>query len=68
MMKTLRMGKFNKFLKERTAYPNSFPGAKTKQLNYATRILSDYQYDAAVTHAGINNLLSFNKRVRALLK
>ena len=32
MIKTLFKGEFNKFLKEGTAYPKSFPGAKAKQL------------------------------------
>ena len=59
MIITLRIGKFNKFLKEGAAYLKSFPGAKAKQLNYhASPILSEHQYDAAVIHVKINSLLN----------
>ena len=55
MMKTFCMGEFNKVLKKGTAYLTSFSGAKA---NCTTPILSEQQYDAAVIHVGINNLLN----------
>lgn len=55
MMKTFCMGEFNKVLQKGTAYLTSFSGAKA---NRTTPILSEQQYDAAVIHVGINNLLN----------
>ena len=58
-MKKLLMGGFNKLLKEGTAYLKSFPGAKAKEFNYhSTTILSERQYNAAVTLVGINDLVN----------
>ena len=53
------MGKFNKFLQQGKAYLKPFPGAKAKQLNHhATTVLAQHQYDSAIIHVGINNLLN----------
>ena len=36
----------------------AFPGAKSTQLNhYVTTTLEEYSYDAAIIHAGINDIL-----------
>ena len=38
----------------------AFPGAKSTQLNhYVTTTLEEYSYDAAIIHAGINDILRF---------
>ena len=59
MLKTLRMGEFNQFLQEGKAYLKPFPGAKAKQLNHhATVVLAQHQYDSAIIHVGINDLLN----------
>lgn len=59
LLKKLLMGGFNKLLKEGTAYLKSFPGAKAKEFNYhSTTILSEHQYNAAVTLVGINDLVN----------
>ena len=59
MLKTLRMGEFNQLLQEGKAYLKSFPGAKAKQFNYhATAVLAQHQYDSAIIHVGINDLLN----------
>ena len=59
LLKKLLMGGFNKLLKEGTAYLKYFPGAKAKEFNYhSTTILSEHQYNAAVTLVGINDLVN----------
>ena len=59
MLKTLRMGKFKQFLQEGKVYLKSFPGAQTKQLNHnATVVLAQHQYDSAIIHFRINDLLN----------
>ena len=50
------MSEFNQFLQEEKAYLKPFPGAKAKQL-YATAVLAQHQYDYAIIHVGINDLL-----------
>ena len=58
MLKTLRMGDFNQFLQEGKDYLEPSPRAKAKQLNhYATAVLARHQYDTAIIHVGINNLV-----------
>ena len=53
------MGEFNQFLQEGKAYLKPFPGAKAKQLNHhATAVLAQHQYDTAIIHVGINELLN----------
>ena len=53
------MGEFNQFLQEGKAYLKPFPRAKAKQLNHhATAILAQHQYDSAIIHIGINELLN----------
>ena len=68
MVKTLRMGEFNQFLQEGKAYLKPFPGAKAKQLNHhATAVLAQHQYDSAIIHVGINDLLN-GSRVEQISK
>ena len=44
---------------------NFFPGEKAKQLNYHTNpTLSEHQYDAAIIHVGINDLLNAKSGTR----
>ena len=50
---------------------NNFPGAKAKQLNHhATVVLAQHQYDSAIIHVGINDLLngSSTGQISMLLK
>ena len=59
MLKTLCMLEFNHFLQEGKAYLKPFPDAKAKQLNpHATAVLAQHQYDSAIMHVGINDLLN----------
>ena len=51
------MSEFNQFLQEEKAYLKPFPGAKVKQL-CATAVLAQHQYDCAIIHVGINDLLN----------
>ena len=54
----LRMKEFNKKLNGGIAHLKPFPGSKAKQMdNHAIPILEEHQYDAAVMHVGINDLL-----------
>ena len=58
MLKSLRMEEFNKNLNAGIAHLKSFPGLKAKQMDHhALPILKEHQYDAAVIHVGINDLL-----------
>ena len=53
------MGVFNQFLQEGKAYLKSFPGGKAKQLNHhATAVLAQHQYDSAIIHVEMNDLLN----------
>ena len=54
----LRMKLFNKKLNGGIAHLKPFPGSKAKQMdNHAIPFLEEHQYDAAVMHVGINDLL-----------
>ena len=56
MLKSLRMKEFDKNLNGGIANP--FPGSKAKQMDHhAIPILKEHQYDAAVIHVGIDDLL-----------
>ena len=58
MLKSLRIKEFNKYLNGGTAYLKPFPGSKPKQMDHRViSILEEHQYDAAVIHVGINDLL-----------
>ena len=58
MLKSLRMKEFNKNLNGGIAHLKPFPGSKAKQMDHhAIPILKEHQYDAAVIHVGINDLL-----------
>ena len=58
MLKSLRMKEFNKNLNGGIAHLKPFPGSKAKQMDhYDIPILKEHQYDAAVIHVGINDLL-----------
>ena len=59
ILTTFRMSDFIQFLQQEKAYLKPFPGAKAKQLNHhATTVLAQHQYDSAIIHVGINNLLN----------
>ena len=46
-------------MQEGKAYLNPFSGAKAKQLNHhATAVLAQHQYDSAIIHVRINDLLN----------
>ena len=66
---TLHMGVFNQFLQGGKTYLELFPGATAKQLHYpgakakqlhyhAATVLAQHQYDSAIIHVGINNILN----------
>ena len=58
MLESLRMKEFNENLNGRIAHLKLFPGSKAKQMDHhAITILEEHQYDAAVIHFGINDLL-----------
>ena len=58
MLKSLRMNEFNKYLNGGIAHLKSFPGSKAKQMDHhVIPTLEEHQYDAAVIHVGINDLL-----------
>ena len=58
MLKSLRMKEFNKNLNGGIAHLKPFPGSKAKQMDHhVIPILEEHQYDAAVIHVGINDLL-----------
>ena len=47
------------FCKKEKLILKPFPGAKAKQLNHhATAVLAQHQYDTAIIHVGINELLN----------
>ena len=58
MLKTLRMREFNNHLEEGIAHLKAFPGSKSQQLNHhSILILQEYEYDGAIIHVGINDLI-----------
>ena len=58
MLKTLRMREFNNHLEEGIAHLKAFPGSKSQQLNHhSIPILQEYEYDGAIIHVGINDLI-----------
>ena len=58
MLKSLRTKEFNKYLNGRIAHLKPFPGTKEKQMDHhVIPILEEHQYDAAVIHVGIKDLL-----------
>ena len=58
MLKTLRMREFNNHLEEGIAHLKAFPGSKSQQLNHhSIPILREHEYDGAIIHVGINNLI-----------
>ena len=58
ILKTLRMGELNRHINGGKVHLKSFPGSKANQLNHHTiPILEEYQYDAAVIHVGVSDLL-----------
>ena len=53
LLKTQRMGEFNKHVKGGRAHLKPFTGSWAKQLNHHTiPILEDHQYNIAATHVG----------------
>ena len=57
MLKTLRMREFNNHLEEGIAHLKAFPGSKSLQLNHSIPILQEHEYDGAIIHVGINDLI-----------
>ena len=52
------MKEFNKYLNGGIAHLKPFPGSKAKQMeHHVIPILEEHQYDAAIIHVGINDLL-----------
>ena len=69
ILKNLRMGEFNSFIKKREVSLKAFPGAKARQLNhYTIPLLEDNTYDGAIIHVGIKDLLSNDKSTNDICK
>ena len=62
MLKTLRMREFNNHLEEGIAHLKAFPDSNSQQLNHhSIPILQEYEYDGAIIHVGINDLIKKSK-------
>ena len=58
MVKGLKMKQLNSHINDGKVYLKAFPGAKADQLNHhAKPSLEEYEYDAAIIHVGINDIL-----------
>ena len=58
MVKGLKMKQFNSHIHSGKVYLKAFPGAKEDQLNHHVKpSLEEYEYDAAIIHVGINDIL-----------
>ena len=58
MLKTLLIREFNKHLEEGIAHLKAFPGSKSRQLiHHSIPILQEHEYDGAIKHVGINDLI-----------
>ena len=58
MLKTLRMREFKNHLEEGIAHLKAFPGSKYQHLNHhSIPILQEHEYDGAIIHVGINDLI-----------
>ena len=69
ILKNLRMGEFNSFIKKGEVSLKAFPGAKARQLNhYTIPLLEDNTYDGAIIHVGINDLPSYDKSTNDICK
>ena len=69
ILKNLRMGEFNSFIKKGEVSLKAFPGAKARQLNhYTIPLLEDNTYDGAIIHVGINDLQSNDKSTTDICK
>ena len=54
----MNIKEINRQIQGGTTHVKAFPGAKSTQLNhYATTTLEEYSYDAAIIHAGVNDIL-----------
>ena len=52
------MREFNNHLEEGIAHLNAFLGSKSQQLNHhSIQILQEHEYDGAIIHIGINDLI-----------
>ena len=59
MVKRIRMNEFNKFVKNGRETLKSFPGETSKGLaHYVLCTLQDNNFDTAIIHVAINNLLN----------
>ena len=62
------MKKFNDLLNGGVTHLTLFTGSKAKQLSHhIIPILEEIEYDAAILHVGINNLLRFDKNSSTLV-
>ena len=69
ILKNLRIGEFNSFVKEDEVYLKAFPGAKANQLNYQTiPVIQGNNYDLVAVHVDISDLLSSNKSVNDICR
>ena len=52
------MREFNNHLEEEITHLKAFPGSKSQQLNHhSIPILEEHEYDGAIIHVGINDLI-----------
>ena len=52
------MREFNNHLEEGIAHLKAFPGSNSQQLNHhSILILQEHEYNGAIIHVGINNLI-----------
>ena len=69
ILKNLRMGEFNSFMKKGEVSLKSFPGPKARQSNRHTILfLENNTFDAAAIHVVINHLLSNVKSINDIWK
>ena len=69
ILKNLRMGELNSFIKKGEVSLKAFPGAKARPLNHHfIPVLEDNTYNATVIHVGINDLLSNVKSTNDICK
>ena len=68
ILKTLQMKKFNDLLNGGVTHLTLFTGSKAKQLSHhIIPILEEIEYDTAILHVSINNLLRFDKNSSTLV-
>ena len=56
----MKIKKINRQIQGGRTHVKAFPGAKSTQCNhYITPTMEEYNYDAAIIHVGINDILGF---------